>query len=57
MTKGMHVCDQCGKTFKEVKRIDFAYSTTTHADGTKEILTEPQTVSPCCEADFETFND
>lgn len=53
----MNVCDQCGEVFSEAKNIDFAYSTTTHADGTKEILTEPQTVSPCCEAGFEAINE
>jgi hypothetical protein len=51
----MHVCDDCGKEFANTKRIDFVYSTETHSDGTKIILTEPQEVSPCCEDEFETF--
>jgi hypothetical protein len=52
-----HVCDDCGLVFEQTQKIDFAYSTTTYADGNKEILTEPQEASPCCDAGFETFND
>lgn len=53
----MHVCDNCGKTFQNTKQIDFAYSTETKPDGSKIIMTSPETVSPCCEEGFMTFDD
>lgn len=53
----MNVCDQCGNEFETVKRMDFPYSTETHPDGTKTILTQPLYVSPCCEDGYEPFTE
>ena len=50
-----HVCDRCGEVFKTPKKIDFAVSTTTHPDGSKDIKTQPAWVSSCCEEHYETF--
>jgi len=48
-----YVCNSCGNTFEEPKNIDYTVSTDIHEDGSKTIKTEPRTVSPCCEAEFE----